>query len=78
MTREKKIWDAVKKEHGKLSKRELSIFLTVIAYADKTMVEKAWEWIRDKIPYYIDDMIDYIHINSDKMEKDFRKAMLEE
>lgn len=45
MTREEEMWEAVEKEHGVLSRRESFVTLTAMEWADKTMIEKAFEWL---------------------------------
>lgn len=45
MTREEEMWEAVEKEHGVLSRREAFVTLTAMEWADKTMIEKAFEWL---------------------------------
>lgn len=45
MTREEEMWEAVEKEHGVLSRRESFITITAMEWADKTMIEKAFEWL---------------------------------
>ena len=45
MTREEEMWEAVEKEHGILSRRESFITITAMEWADKTMIEKAFEWL---------------------------------
>lgn len=45
MTREEEMWEAVEKEHGVLSRREAFITITAMEWADKTMIEKAFEWL---------------------------------
>lgn len=44
MTRDEQMWQAVEKEHGKLSVREAFVTLTAMEWADKTMIEKARQW----------------------------------
>lgn len=45
MTREEEMWEAVEKEHGVLSRREAFVTITAMKWADKTMIEKAFEWL---------------------------------
>ena len=47
MTREEKMWEAVEKEHGKLSRREAFVALTAMEWADKTMIDKAKAWVKN-------------------------------
>lgn len=47
MTRETKMWQAVKQEHGKISRREALIALTAMEWADKTMIDKACDVLSD-------------------------------
>lgn len=48
MTRKTKMWQAVEQEHGKISRREALIALTAMEWADKTMIDKACEWLRSR------------------------------
>ena len=45
MTRDEQMWEAVEQEHGNLSRREAFVTLTALEWADKTMIEKATQWI---------------------------------
>jgi len=38
------MWEAVAKEHGDLSMRDALVTLTAMEWADKTMIEKAYEY----------------------------------
>jgi len=44
MTRDEQMWEAVAKEHGDLSMRDALVTLTAMEWADKTMIEKAYEY----------------------------------
>ena len=74
MTRETKMWQAVEQEHGKISRREALIALTAMEWADKTMIDKACEWL-DR---YLHLFVMKGHINHSALEQEFRKAMEEE
>lgn len=45
MRRVEEMWEAVEKEHGVLSRRESFVTITAMEWADKTMIEKAYEWL---------------------------------
>ena len=74
MTREEEMWEAVEKEHGVLSRREAFVTLTAMKWADKTMIEKACEWLKDSLINY------WSRVNADSSNfiKDFKKAMEDE
>ena len=40
------MWEAVAQEHGDLSMRDALVTLTAMEWADKTMIEKACEWLK--------------------------------
>lgn len=44
MNREEAMWKAVAEEHGPLSQREAFVTLTALEWADKTLIDKAYEW----------------------------------
>lgn len=46
MTRDEQMWEAVAQEHGDLSMRDALVTLTAMEWADKTMIEKACEWLK--------------------------------
>ena len=46
-------------------------FIAGAEWADRTMIDKAYKWLKDNIEYY------YYVENFDKMIEDFRKAMEE-
>ena len=71
MERYEQMWEAVEQEHGELSRREAFVTLTALEWADKTMIEKACEWIKKEV---LDDYQDVIW---DNIVEDFRKAMEE-
>ena len=60
------MWEAVAQEHGDLSMRDALVTLTAMEWADKTMIDKACEWLKKH--YAPAGFVDGI----------FRKAMLEE
>lgn len=47
--RDEQMWEAVYQENGKMSRREAIIALTAMEWADKTMIEKACEWLKENI-----------------------------
>jgi hypothetical protein len=58
------MWEAVAQEHGDLSMREALVTLTAMEWADKTMIEKAYEYAEAR--YDLDycgnvrDILDYL------------------
>ena len=46
MTREEQMWQAVKQEHGKISRREALIALTAMEWSDKTMIDRACKLLK--------------------------------
>lgn len=71
MTRDEQMWEAVEQVHGNLSRREAFVTLTALEWADKTMIEKACEWIKKEV------LDDYQGVIWDNIVEDFRKAMEE-
>jgi hypothetical protein len=67
MTRDEQMWEAVAKEHGDLSMRDALVTLTAMEWADRTMIEKACQWLL-RGGYFV---------NSNETIEDFRKAMEE-
>ena len=76
MTRQEEI---VKAAHEFYKGDEVSTFIVVAQWADKTMIEKLCEWLEDvdyEMQYqYSED--GYTFFNKDKFIKDFCKAMEE-
>lgn len=69
MTREEKMWEAVAQEHGDLSMRDALVTLTAMEWADKTMIEKACQWITEHIDIpYEGEFIDDSPVASDYIE----------
>jgi hypothetical protein len=76
-TRYEQMWEAVEREHGNLFMREAFVTLTALEWADKTMIERACEWLyRNWREYIYQDGDGGIHFGH--WESDFRKAMEEE
>ena len=73
MTREEQMWQAVQQEHGKISRRESLIALTAMEWADKTIIDKACEWLNR----YLHLFVMKGHINHSALEQELRKAMEE-
>ena len=73
MTREEQMWQAVQQEHGKISRRESLIALTVMEWADKTIIDKACEWLNR----YLHLFVMKGHINHSALEQELRKALEE-
>ena len=71
MERYEQMWEAIEQEHGELSRREAFVTLTALEWADKTMIEKACEWIKKEV------LDDYQGVIWDDIVEDFRKAMEE-
>ena len=69
MERYEQMWEAIEQEHGELSRREAFVTLTALEWADKTMIEKACEWIKKEV------LDDYQGVIWDNIVEDFRKAM---
>ena len=91
MTREEQMWKAVEQEHGELSRREAFITLSAMEWADKTMIDKACNWIKEHvmIPYegkfdgneppitnYLEWCKDRLK-ESERVANEFKKAMEE-
>lgn len=75
MTRDEQMWEAVAQEHGDLSMRDALVTLTAMEWADKTMIEKAWDWFYNMaLDYMSGDIID---VKWGSMKEDFFKAMEE-
>ena len=47
MNRDEKMWETVAQEHGELSMRDALVTLTALEWADKTMIDKACEWLKE-------------------------------
>ena len=73
MTREEQMWQAVQQEHGKISRRESLIALTAMEWADKTIIDKACEWLNR----YLHLFVMKGHINHSALGQELRKAMEE-
>ena len=76
MTREEEMWQAVEEEHGALLPRESFITLTAMEWADKTMIEKAVEWMKEQV-YQEYGGGPFERLISDERITDFRKAVEE-
>lgn len=75
MTRDEQMWEAVEQEHGELSRREAFVTLTALEWADKTMIDKAWDWFYNMaLDYMSGDITD---VKWGSMKEDFFKAMEE-
>ena len=70
MSRDEKMWEAVAQEHGELSMRDALVTLTALEWADKTMIDKACEWLSN----HIDLEHDYPR-DAEELVRDFRKAL---
>ena len=73
MTREEQMWQPVQQEHGKISRRESLIALTAMEWADKTIIDKACEWLNR----YLHLFVMKGHINHSALEQELRKALEE-
>ena len=73
MKREEQMFQTVEQEHGNISRRESFIALTAMEWADKTMIDKACEWL-DR---YLHLFVMKGHINHSALEQELRKAMEE-
>ena len=70
MSREEEMWEAVEQEHGDLSKRESFVTLTALEWADKTMIEKATQWL-------FENVYDYLNPEDQERVESFRKYLEE-
>lgn len=70
MTREEQMWQAVEQEHGKISQREAFVALTAMEWADKTIIEKAYE--------YAEARYDLDHCKNVRDVLDYLKSLVEE
>ena len=70
MSREEEMWEAVEQEHGDLSKRESFVTLTALEWADKTMIEKATQWL-------FENVYDYLNPEGQERVESFRKYLEE-
>ena len=68
MEREEEMWKYVEEEHGKLSRREALVCLTTMEWADKTIIDKACEWLKRY----------NTGVRGKEFIEEFRKAMEEE
>ena len=78
MAREKEMWKAVTEEHGELSVRESFVTLTAMEWADKTMLDRACEWLKENIDLYTYESSNthYPEIKlTECFEEAFRQAM---
>ena len=77
MMRDEQMWEAVEQVHGNLSRREAFVTLTALEWADKTMIEKACEWLIniDFDDFHFRDCDE--SFNNDLFVYAFRKAMEE-
>lgn len=77
MMRDEQMWEAVEQVHGNLSRREAFVTLTALEWADKTMIEKACEWLIniDFDDFHFRDCDE--SFNNDLFVDAFRKAMEE-
>ena len=73
MTREEQMWQAIQQEHGKISRREALIAVTAMEWADKTIIDKACEWLNR----YLHLFVMKGHINHSALEQELRKALEE-
>ena len=70
MTREEQMWEAVAKEHGDLSMRDALVTLTAMEWADKTLIEKAYE--------YAEARYDLDHCGNVRDVLNYLKSLVEE
>lgn len=52
-------------------------FIEGAKWADKTMIEKACNWLKENISNYVDVYVSDYYIYDDKLAEDFKKAMEE-
>lgn len=64
MNREEAMWKAVEEEHGPLSQREAFVTLTALEWADKTLIDKAYEWAEERFDLdycgNVRELLDYL------------------
>ena len=70
MTRREEMWKAVEQLHGNLSRREAFVTLTALEWADKTMIEKAFE--------YAEARYDLDYCNNVRDVLNYLKSLMEE
>jgi hypothetical protein len=64
------MWEAVAKEHGDLSMRDALVTLTAMEWADRTMIEKATQWL-------FENVYDYLNPEDQERVESFRKYLEE-
>lgn len=57
MERYEEMWKAVEEELGELSRREAMIALTAMEWADKTMLDKVCEWLKENMSSYVGTLL---------------------
>lgn len=69
--------EQIKKEAHRVSYNgdELSSFILGAEWADKTMIDKAYEWLLDNSRNYFEASGCHTWINYGKLADDFKKAM---
>lgn len=65
-------------EYPECHEDEREAFIEGAKWADKTMVEKAVEWLKENVKDYVVTCYDKGEIDDEGLLQDFRKAMLEE
>lgn len=81
MTREEEREQAAENAHLDIYEKAIDIFIKGAQWADKTMLDKICNWLKEHIGTY-NDTIDSIHgtikiFNKEKFIEDLRKAMEE-
>ena len=79
MTRDEQMWEAVEQVHGNLSRREAFVTLTALDWADKTMIDKACEILKNVTVTYNRRFFGKCEENAFDADfiKEFRQAMEE-
>ena len=72
MTRREEI---VKAAHEFYKGDEVSTFVVAAQWADKTMIEKAYEWLQQNAKDYVVTCYDKGELNDEDLLNDFKQAM---
>ena len=62
---------------GLICENSIPIFIQGAEWADKTMIDKAYEWIISNMPKYVKANRLDVFINNEDMANDFKRAMEE-
>lgn len=76
--------EKTKKNSDKVGKAVYESALEMAKWKEQHMIEKASEWLKDMVCYYLhwvfdgDTYEDEIEVDTEKMIEDFKQAMMEE